>query len=741
MEHKNDVAIFKKQLKKKKVFQEEKQSSKEQGDSGQYQFQYNDVTAEFDGTLMGRAGSKAFAEMAKSEGVIGGIISSYKNLILSCNWTMEELVNPTPEEQKVADILHDWFFSKNNFEPSLNSILKMLEIGFSCFNKYYTPFEKENNMYMMPVLLERLQQSIYRIDYEKQFVEQITSKSTIVPIPFKDLVFFTFRKEGNDLRGVSLLRQAYYDYVDKKDIKKIAKKGITREMLGLPMGKVPPNVRTDSPEYEAFADLIDMMSSRNYLDTDDAIIMPSDYSLDFFKSEFRISEIKDYLSYHDSCMAISVLAQFILLGQQGKGGAYSLGADQSNFFMAGLQFIIDYIEGQYTRAVIEPTVKMNWANVDCTKFKLRGLNLDKKASKEFADILNTLINSGLLKPQLADEKKIREMYDLPEIDEKEREEQEESKPIPPPINPSDEPAEVPDVEEMPDEEAPEEESSIEHNLENLATKLELVEFWNTPKQRNQFIDQQSASLTKYSKASLQIISEKLLAAIRWQLNQGNTPAQGLKDVKLNQNAVNSYKKNMGIRLSSIVKKAWDNAKKKSAPHLKNLKAATSPSQLPSKTLTSFVINQSDLAVDKQVVGLKDISLLVANTAVTKGYSTDMTLALVESSMDDFIENGNNAELTNVNSISQAASMGEMDYYKSIENNLWGYRFSNHSPETDICNSLVGKVYHVNSPEMMLISPPLHYRCKSFWEPIYADNEKPEYDDYVPPPSILKQKTM
>lgn len=733
MEHKNDVTILKdqtiKRKKQKAILEKSKESPTIIGDSGLYQFRLDDITSEFDPLLMGREGSKKFSEMSKSDGIIGGILSAYKNLILSCNWTFQEIEDITPEEQKVMDIMHEWLFTKNNFEPTLVSILRMLEIGFSLFEKYYTPFDKDNNVFMMPVLLERIQKSIWKIDYEHECVEQVTSKGTTVKIYFKDLVFFTFRKEGSDLRGTSLLRQAYYDWVDKKDIKQIAKKGITREMLGLPIGKVPPNVRSDSPEYDQFASLLDMLSSRDYLDTDDSIILPKDYELEMFKSDFKIEAIKDFLSYYDSSMAISVLAQFILLGQQGKGGSFSLGSDQSDFFMDGLQFVVDYVEAQYTKYIIHPAIKANWANIDPARFRLKGLNLNKKASKEFSDILKTLIDSGILKTQTADEKQIREMYGLPEIDEKEREENEPTEDDP--DNNPDDGGDTPVEDEEDDE--------VKNALMEMAP-LEIATFWKTGKQRGTYIDQEVKALTKYSKASLQIIADKLLSSIRWQLSKGSSQAQGLKDVKLNQNAVASYKKNMSQRLAAVTKKAWDNAKDNSAKHLEKL--AVNAGDLPSKVLTAFIINQSDLSVTNQTNKLRDQSLLIANTASTKGYSLDQTLAQVEKGMDEFIASGNNAELANDTSIIQATSYGEQQYYKKIEDSLWGYRFDNVSPKTNICQSLVGKTYHVNSIEMEQVSPPLHFRCKSYYSPIYKTEEKPDqYDDYIPAPSILKEKTM
>lgn len=739
MEHKNtDVAIFKKQTerirKQRFIIDDQKQSPKIMGDSGLPSYRLNDVTSEFDNELIGREGSAKFSEMSKSDGIVGGILSSYYNLILSANWTLDEIKDVTPDEQKVADVMSKWVFDKNNFEPTLNSILKMLPIGFSAFNRYYTPFEFEGITYMMPVLLERVQKSIWRFDYEKRIAEQRTTKGQTLEIPFDELVVFTFRKEGNDLRGTSLLRQAYYDWKDKKDIKLIAKKGISREMLGLPMGKVPPNVGVDSPEYEQFAVLLEMLSSRDYIETNDSIILPNNYELDFFKTDFKIGDIKEYLSYYDSSIAISVLAQFILLGQVGKGGSFSLGSDQSDFFMDGLQYIVDYIEDQYTKEVLQPAIRGNWENVDATRFRLRGLNLNKKASEEFANIIKTLIDSGIIKTQTADEKQIREMYGLPEIDEAERKENEakEEKRI------QDE-KKIKDAGADEDDDMEDDEESTENSLMNMRP-IDIVTLWKTPLQRNKFIEQEVESLTKYSKASLQIIADKLLSSIRWQLKKGSTQAQGLKDVKLNVNAVASYKKNMGQRLSAITKKAWDNAKEKSMPHLENLQV--NPSDLPSKVLTSFVLNQSDLMVTNQTNKLREKSLFIANTATTKGYGIEQTLAQVEKGMDEFVDNDNIAQLANDTAIIQATSYGEMQYYKSIDDKLWGYRFENVAPKTNICLSLVGMTYRTGSIEMDQIAPPLHWRCKSYLEPIYKDEEKPDqYDDYIPPASIMKERSM
>ena len=146
--------------------------------------------------------------------------------------------------------------------------------------------------------------------------------------------------------------------------------------------------------------------------------------------------------------------------------------------------------------------------------------------------------------------------------------------------------------------------------------------------------------------------------------------------------------------------------------------------------------------EKQVNDMREVAILTANTNATKGLPINNNMAMVEAKLDAYISNANVIDGGNELAIVQSMNYGEMQYYKSIENDLWGYRFANDLPETDICKSSVGKTYAVGSSELDIMQPPLHYRCDSFLVPIYKSEEsKPQIDNYVPAPSILKQKTI
>lgn len=696
-------------------------------DSGLLRYFTNDVTAEIDSCLQGQAGAIAFKKMSRNDSIVGGILRNYENPIQSAKWSLAEIVDATPREIEVAETLNEWFFKRNDFGTLLSQILGMLPIGFSLFEKYYTSVEFKTGKFMMPVLAERVQQSIRRIDYKELYVEQNVTVGGMVQIPFDDLVFFTFRQSGNDRRGTSLLRQAYYDFLSKKEIKAAGTKGIIRAMIGLVLGTVPKEVNSNSQTFLDFNELIIDLGERDYNGLSDSAIKAEGYEIEILNSSFDLKAMKEYIAYLDSSMTMSVLTQFITLGQSGGGGSYSLGRDASDMLLDGLGYIIGYIEQNFSQKIIHETVAMNWSDVDPTKFNLSGDNLNKKNSKEFAETIKILIDSGLIKVEPEDEVKIRKMYGLPPIDLKEREAEQEGD------EEALEKAETPAIEA---EEEIESDEQPEPKIEEEKV-VKLSENWKTGSERKDYKKQETDKLTKFSKASLQLIADEFSKQVRRQLNKGQVEAQGLKDLQINN--VGAYKKRLGQKLAGIANQSWKNAFKNSQKKIKL--SEVKPSDLPTNVLTSFVLNLADTMAEKQLNDMREIAILTANTNATKGLNVNNNMAMVDSKLDEYIENANKIGAGNELAIVQAMNYGEVQYYKSIENDLWGYRFANDVPETKLCQALVGKTYPLNSAELDIITPPLHYRCDSFLVPIYKSEEKPQFDNYVPAPSVLQEKTI
>ena len=606
--------------------------------------------------------------------------------------------------------MNEWIFKKNDFGELLHQILGMLPIGFSCFERFYQKAEIDGNSYMMPVLEERVQTSIRKIDYLNSKVEQQTTQSNLVYIPFEDLVFFTFRKEANDKRGVSLLRQAYSDYLDKKELKRTGKKGITRSILGLPVGTVPTGTNPKSKSYESFMDQVIELGERNYQGTSDSAVMEEGYKIELLTAPFNLDQFKNYINLHDSSMLISVLTQFLLLGQNGNGGAFALGRDQSDTFLDGLQFIIDLIEEIYSRDVIQPAIRLNFADVDPFRFRLNGANLNKKASSEFATTLKSLVDSNGITFDPQDEVFLRKMYELPQVDLEERKKRQEE-----------EQEKFQQQQDKIAESKPEEgkkEGAEEVKEEKEKLKLSEKTNFQNPKQRKAFQESEVKKLSKFSRASLGLIGDEFSRSIRKQLNKGTVQGQGLKDLQINN--IGAYKKRLSQKLAGLSMDSWKGALRSSKGKIKlsEIKA----SDLPSKVLTAFVINQSDTIADKQINDIRELGILTANTESAKGLSNNNTMAIVDQKISDYIDN-NRIDFGSHLATVQSMNFGEMEYYKSISDDLWGFRFANDEPVTAICKSLVGKTYQEGSSAMDIVQPPLHGRCDSFFIPIYKSESE------------------
>ncbi len=149
------------------------------GDAGINEFALNtNRTVEFLPELQGRDGSVKFRQMSKSDGMVGMILRAYKNPISSCEWGITTPDQVTDLEQKAIDLLNDALFGEcgQSFLKLLWKVLSNLEYGYSCFNLYYKPYQDEDdkNMYLIPVMEQRVQTSIQDIWPQVRIIRQMT---------------------------------------------------------------------------------------------------------------------------------------------------------------------------------------------------------------------------------------------------------------------------------------------------------------------------------------------------------------------------------------------------------------------------------------------------------------------------------------------------------------------------------------------------------------------------------------
>jgi len=672
------------------------------GDVGQNEYALNtNRSVEYLEELQGRQGSINYRRMSKGDPIIGMILRSHKNPIRSASWNIPYPSDATDQEKFAIDLIKDCLFGESgtNFDCFLGKILSCLEYGFSVFEQYYKAEKKDGNIYLMPVIEQRMQTSIEDIFPDKEIIRQITITKGVVNISFQNLIFFTLNQSGEDMRGESILRNAYKTYKDKKSYQEWLGIGIQRSVSGIPSMKIPKGVSVDSPEYTAVELLLKTICEHENA----YMITQEGYDFTVHESKFNADPVQKAIDSCDSAMALSVLAQFMLLGQQGNTGAFALSRDQSDFFLEGLQYIVNVIAGVLNDKIIRPFIKINFGEtIDPSRVVLDGTNLNKKAGIELADVLTKLSSAGFIKSTVNDEIQLRSGLELPELTEEEIKERNIK------IN----------------------EPSEKTNIFNPVKFSE-----KTKNERAQYIDNSEKEMSDFMKASLLTIKDKMMADIERVLKQGTIEIRGLKTIEVSSA---KYLKGLNMKLAGIAQESYMRARK-SAKTNKIKFADINPKEIVDKTLQAFVLNQAQSISDKQTSAMLNRAILTSSNSVLKGMSISQAISNTSKAVDDYID-GSAVMVDGSLIVVGTANFGEMRFYKEIEEQIWGYEFVaiDDDKTTEICSWYNGKRFSVNSTELTEAVPPKHPNCRSYLNPIYKSEQKPEIDDVIPPPSIRKQ---
>lgn len=240
-------------------------------------------------------------------------------------------------------------------------------------------------------------------------------------VPAESLLLFTNDPDWQNPEGRSLFRGAWKHYKIIDVLDRIEAIGLERSAIGTPVGIAPPGSSGDNKEqFENFLKfmqaqengylMLDMSDSVDLKDIDIRKLLAN------FSVDIKTEEIKEARRSHESRMARSVLAQFLLLGQQGSGGAYSLGADQSDLFLVCLQAIGDYIAARFNNirsGVIPEMVAYNFGPRKA--YPKLACTISQKDANALATIVPALITSNALSWDDALEAHLRETLEFPEL--------------------------------------------------------------------------------------------------------------------------------------------------------------------------------------------------------------------------------------------------------------------------------------------------------------------------------------
>jgi hypothetical protein len=376
-------------------------------------------------SLHGRARADEFDKMRRSDTQVKMCLTAVSSPIKAGAWQIEKacaLDMPDQElAQKQADLIEQILFKDLSRNSWLTDALTLCIYGHAVFEKTHKPvldhprFGSYNSLKSLMLISARTIER-FNLNPETQTLESITQLAIgdlqkYVDIPAQYLIVMSLDKEGANFEGMSLLRPCYGSWMRKNVYQKINAIGIERNALGTPIGKYPAG-QQNTTAFTAF-----MNALKNYTTHQQAFItIPSGGEWDIVveHNTYDPEKTEKSIDAEDKRMAKAFVANFLELGLSGSG-SFALGTDMSDFFLGGITHIANLICDSLNRELIPELIKLNFGPQPAYP-QLKCSGIDDKAGKELADILGTLVDKKIIKPDDKLEENARQRFGLPAAD-------------------------------------------------------------------------------------------------------------------------------------------------------------------------------------------------------------------------------------------------------------------------------------------------------------------------------------
>jgi len=388
--------------------------------------------------LQGRKGAEVYKKMADGDAIVGGYLFAIQQLAKSVPWFAVP-GDSSERGQKDAKFLESCIYDMSSPWPStLDEILSMLPAGWSWMEKVFKirrgPRQKEPRFHSQykdgnigwAKWAPRAQESLNEWIYDEEADTLIGMSQIPAPdyqerkIPLdKALHFVTTSSKGNP-EGRSILRNAYRSWYMKTNIEDLEGIGIERDLAGYPTLYIPLEIfkqETDEAT-EAYNDFMDVISNIRR-DEAEGILLPAVFDangnrLYEFKllssSGTRQFDTSRVINRYDTRIALTVMADFLLLGQQ-KQGSYALSDTKSKMFYQSLMSLLDNIAETINTQAVPELFELNGWERDELPYLAHG-KAEPVNLEALGNFLERLTNMGMVLDDRL-ENHLRGIADLP----------------------------------------------------------------------------------------------------------------------------------------------------------------------------------------------------------------------------------------------------------------------------------------------------------------------------------------
>ena len=685
---------------------------------------YGTASARFDGisepnnSLRGHSGVIIYDKMRRQDPTIKSILSVITSPLKGAQWTIRSQANDEDlKRQEMAELLYAYFWEKapTLFSEFLSNALTMLPFGFAIFEKVWTTVEIQGKLLQVLDLQFRPQVSITEIDVTKRIVKQ-DSPTGSAEMPFDDLLFLVYDKEGNDYWGNSILRPCYHAYEMKKEQYEYWDIAGARLATGFLHAGVPTTMKKGSQEYKD----LEQGGREIAANRSQMLITPEDVKIEYVVPPTNADFYRTTINNLDMDIRNAALANFIGLGTANTG-SYSVGDVQYKLFMQALSAISNTIEQIFTAQVLRPITDVNFGKQEFyPELVCQDLDRDTVVSK--LQLALQFIGMGVIKTTDKDEADIRYKLGMGEKLDEEEDEPKPKKPTPP----------VPEDDDNPDND----------DDDKKPLKAAKTQTWE------RLVHNYQQELYRAMQGNLGVMADKAIADTRKHLDKKGLT--GLVDDLTISTTL--YQQILIKKLSYLAIQGWNTGKALATQAgIQATKRTDDDNELDDAELASVpkplrapVKNRAKMLVEKHATGLKNVILNVANKP-NGGFNLDTVIAEVGKQVDEYLSRAA-LNVDAENAVISTMDDGEQTFYKeevSDEIAYFTYKLGAAEKHTELCLWLKDHTFTPWGSAFYMVFPPNHHRCTGRMVPTFKRPGLPAPDpathDKVPPPSLMEMK--
>lgn len=402
------------------------------------------IAEDFIPGLNGQTGVRAYREMMDNDPVIFAMLYAITMLLRGVTWRVEPAAGDDVDEDRAqiaADFIKSVFFEdmERPFAEFISEVVSLIGYGHDLHEIVYkirggatndptTRSRFADQRIGIRKLSPRAQDTIWRWDMDDEGdvkgVWQVLPDRAEVYIPADKLLLFRTSTNKNNPEGRSALRGCYVPYQRKQAIEAAEGRAAMRSAglveLAIPASFMAPDASDPEKQvFNAYKKVADTVAQ----DRQGSIVLPSDrdehgnrmFSVAYVSTEGRRPvDMTPVIERYDKRMAASLLADFILLGQQSVG-SFALSSDKTQLFSRSLAAYLDMIAAPLNRKLIPALWELNGFD-EALMPTLVPADVSARDLKELGTYVTQLVTAGArFFPDIKLENVLRDEAGLPEL--------------------------------------------------------------------------------------------------------------------------------------------------------------------------------------------------------------------------------------------------------------------------------------------------------------------------------------